>query len=237
MHDNAEPTFVSHAAFDDYADDYEQALNKGVALSGESPDYFAEQRVDYTASWLKELGVGSPLRVADFGCGVGSHTPHFRRSFPEARLLGLDVSAGSINRARALHGEHASFEILNEFERLREHDLVYCNGVFHHIVPEDRLGWAVRVGEMLAPGGYFALWENNPWNPGTRIVMRRIPFDRGAIPLTAAESRSLLVAAGFKIVGTRYRFYFPRVLSALRPVERFGERLPLGAQYCVLARI
>ena len=168
--DSAEPAFASHAAFDDYADNYEQALNKGVALSGESPDYFAEQRVDYTASWLKALGVPPPVQVADFGCGVGSSTPHFRRCFPEARLLGLDVAAGSIKRARDLHGEVASFAILNEFERLREHELVYCNGVFHHIVPDDRLGWAVRVGELLAPGGYFALWENNPWNPGTRIV-------------------------------------------------------------------
>jgi hypothetical protein len=32
---DVEPDFVSHTAFDHYADDYEHALNKGVALSGE----------------------------------------------------------------------------------------------------------------------------------------------------------------------------------------------------------
>ena len=41
------------------------------------------------------------------------------------------------------------------------------------------------VRQGLRPGGVFALWENNPWNPGTRLVMRRIPFDRNAVLLSA----------------------------------------------------
>ena len=228
--------FVSHAAFDEYAGDYEQALNKGVSLSGESPDYFAEKRVEYTALWLHALGTPPLRRVADFGCGVGNSTPHFRQHFPQAELLGLDVSPASIERAREVHGGASKFLLLNDAVGAGELDLVYCNGVFHHIVPRDRGEWAVRVRKMLAPGGYFAVWENNPWNPGTRMVMRRIPFDRDAIPLAAHEARAMLVGAGFEIVGTRFRFYFPAMLSAFRPLERFGERLPLGAQYCVLAR-
>lgn len=228
--------FVSHAAFDEYAGDYEQALNKGVSLSGESPDYFAGKRVEFTARWLNSLGVSARRRIADFGCGVGNSTPHFRRHFPAAELLGLDVSAASIERAREVHGGASKFLLLDEARASEERDLVYCNGVFHHIAPADRREWAVRVGEMLAPQGYFAVWENNPWNPGTRMVMRRIPFDRDAIPLAAHEARAMLVGAGFEIVGTRFCFYFPAQLSALRPLERFGERVPLGAQYCVLAR-
>jgi len=99
----AVPTFVSHATFDEYASDYEQALNKGVSLSGESPAYFAEKRVEYTALWLQELGESAARSITDFGCGVGSSTPHFRRHFPQAELLGLDVSAPSIQRATELH--------------------------------------------------------------------------------------------------------------------------------------
>lgn len=227
--------FVSHAAFDEYAGDYEQALNKGVSLSGESPDYFAEKRVEYTAFWLRALGTPAPRRVADFGCGVGNSTPHFRRHFPQAELLGLDVSAASIGRAREVHGDESKFLLLDEARGAGERELVYCNGVFHHIAPRDRVGWAARVRKMLASGGYFAVWENNPWNPGTRMVMRRIPFDRDAVPLAAGEARAMLVQSGFEIVGTRFRFYFPKMLSAFRPLERFGERVPLGAQYCVLA--
>jgi hypothetical protein len=68
------------------------------------------------------------------------------------------------------------------------------------------------------------------------MVMRRIPFDRDAIPLAAGEARAMLVQSGFEIIGTRFRFYFPKMLSAFRRLERLGEQVPLGAQYCVLAR-
>lgn len=228
--------FVSHSEFDEYASDYENALNKGVSLSGESPAYFASKRVEYTARWLKAMGASERRSVVDFGCGVGNTTPHFRRHFPAAQLLGVDVSAASIERARGLHGNASEFLRLDEARDTRDRDLVYCNGVFHHIPPDDRSKWAARVLEMLSLEGIFALWENNPLNPGTRIVMRRIPFDRDAITLSAGDARGMLKRSGFEIIGTRFRFYFPKVLSSLRPFERFGERVPLGAQYCVLAR-
>lgn len=234
MTEDKDPAFVSHAAFDDFASDYDCALNKGLSLSGEPPDYFASLRVEYTARWLRALGI-SPLSAVDFGCGVGNSTRHFRRHFPKAELLGLDVSAASIERAGKIHGHTASFRQFDEAET-GHHDLVYCNGVFHHIAPRERGEWAVRVRNMLTPGGFFALWENNPWNPGTRMVMRRIPFDRDAIPLSAPAAQRMLVRAGFAIAGTRFRFYFPRILRALRGLERLGERVPLGAQYCVLGR-
>ena len=229
---------IAQAEFDRYATQYDEALEQGISISGESKDYFARGRISWLSAQVSECN--AKIRsVLDYGCGTGTATPHLIDLLQVASVTGTDISPESIRVAATTHQNEtrAQFFQIDQFQPNGQIDLAYCNGVFHHIVPEDRLGWAVRVGEMLAPGGYFALWENNPWNPGTRIVMRRIPFDRDAIPLTAAESRSLLVAAGFKIVGTRYRFYFPRVLSALRPVERFGERLPLGAQYCVLARI
>jgi SAM-dependent methyltransferase len=227
---------IDHAAFDEYADRYEDALNRGLALSGESPDYFAEQRVDHTADWLLAVGAAAPERVADFGCGVGGTLPHLRRCFLDARLLGVDVSPESIARARAAHGDIARFEVVDGQPIGADYDVVYCNGVFHHILPADRGSWVRRILEMLRPGGLFALWENNPWNPGTRWVMRRIPFDRDAIPLPPPEARRMLSSAGFAVVGTHYCFYFPRALRALRPFERLGRRVPLGAQYCVLAR-
>ena len=115
-------------------------------------------------------------------------------------------------------------------------DLVYCNGVFHHIAPARRAGAVAFVVRALRPGGLFAFWENNPWNPGTRLIMRRIPFDRDAVMLTPAAARRLLIDGGLEVVGTDFRFYFPASLRRLRPLEPHLRRLPLGAQYLVLAR-
>jgi SAM-dependent methyltransferase len=113
---------------------------------------------------------------------------------------------------------------------------VYCNGVFHHIEPADRPCALASIHRALMPGGYFAFWENNPWNPGTRLVMHRIPFDRDAKTLSAPQARRLLHGAGFDVISTDFLFLFPRALATLRPLETRLTQLPAGAQYMVLCR-
>jgi hypothetical protein len=51
---------------------------------------------------------------------------------------------------------------------------------------------AKTVSRALKKGGYFAYFESNPWNPGTKMVMGRIPFDRDAIKLSGRESNNFL---------------------------------------------
>ena len=112
----------------------------------------------------------------------------------------------------------------------------YCNGVFHHIEPNHRLRALSHVNRSLISHGYFALWENNPWNPATRWVMHRIPFDRDAQPISAPHARRMLDAAGFDVIRTDYLFLFPRVLAPLRRLEARLAAVPAGAQDLVLCR-
>jgi SAM-dependent methyltransferase len=228
--------FPGDGGFGDSAEDYEHACHRGLALSGESRDYFAAQRIAHTAAWVRGVARAAPRRVADFGCGLGHTTPHLRQRFPAAALLGLDVSEPALAHARERYGGDATFAVVTEHRSAGDQDLVYCNGVFHHIRPAERVKWARLLRDLLAPGGLAAIWDNNPWNPGARWVMSRIPFDRDAITISSREMRQLLIDAGFEVMGTRFHFYFPRFLSWLRPLERLALRIPLGAQYCVLAR-
>lgn len=66
--------------------------------------------------------------------------------------------------------------------------------------------------------------------------MKRVPFDRDAIMLSAPEARRMLSDAGFEIIGTDFLFIFPAFLSAMRFVERPLSKLPIGGQFQVLAR-
>ena len=125
---------------------------------------------------------------------------------------------------------------MNEYKPDATLDLAYCNGVFHHIPLNERLNSAKYIHNALRPGGIFALWENFAMNPGTRYVMSHCVFDKDAITLTPGQSRQLLKSAGFEILRTDFAFIFPRFLKFLRPLEKLLVKLPLGAQYQVLAQ-
>jgi SAM-dependent methyltransferase len=229
----------SGPAFDQFAETYDRALAQGLSLSGENRDYFARARVQLLNQRLFGMAF-SATTVMDFGCGDGSSTSYLLELRGAKEIVGVDVSAASIQRAKERHPiEGLSFRSLEENAKIDEHgrfELVFCNGVFHHIPPNERIGVISLLLNALRPGGVLALWENNPWNPGTRLVMSRIPFDRDAITLSYWESKKLLTAGGFQIVLTDFAFYFPRFLSMLRFTEGLLRKVPLGAQYLVIGR-
>jgi SAM-dependent methyltransferase len=226
---NAAPEFDAHAT------DYERELERGVRLSGESSKFFARQRVEWLRQRILQLGVASGT-LLDFGCGNGSTTPLLLGLPGAQHVIGTDVSGELLDVARREHGSRRATFIDLDQPPAGRIDVAYCNGVFHHIRAGERAGSVAYVHEALRPGGLFAMWENNPWNPGTRMVMSRIPFDRDAEPLTAWKARRLLLDGGFSVIGTDFLFIFPHALRAFRGLERRLVRLPLGAQYVVLAR-
>ena len=220
--------------FDEFVDSYEASCAEGLKLSGESRDYFAQQRIQHTRRLCSSLL--SVRTVVDFGCGLGHATPHLRNAFPGARIVGIDSSRAAVRSARSRYSNAiAEFMSAEEGPQPGSVDVVYSNGTFHHIDPKDRPAEIARVFQWLSVGGLFALWENNPWNPGTRLVMKRIPFDRDARPLSCLTAGKLLNAAGFRVGAVSSHFYFPSWLRSLRPLEPYLERVPLGAQYCVVA--
>lgn len=228
-------TMTPETDFDSCASDYEAELNRGLSVSGEKKDYFARRRVAWCAACLAEER--APKAVLDYGCGTGTALPFLAERFRPATLVGVDVSRESLAAARdELPAGTAELIALDDHRPSADIDLAYCNGVFHHIPLADRAEAVARVRQSLRPGGWFSLWENNPWNPGTRLVMKRIPFDRDAIPLSPPVARRLLAAGGFRVVRTDFLFFFPGPLRRLRWLEPALVRFPLGAQYQVLAQ-
>jgi len=220
--------------FDGFADNYDQALQNGLSLSGERKDFFANGRVNILA---RLLGARPFPRILDYGCGTGSATPYLRAMPNVSTVIGVDISDKSLDRARATYRQpHVEFHHLSALSQLGSFDLAFCNGVFHHIPVSERSAAVNQIYHALKPSGLFAFWENNPWNPGTRWVMSRVSFDRDAILLWPKEARRLLSEAGFEIVLTHFAFIFPKALGFLRFAEWPLRNLPFGAQYMLLAR-
>lgn len=224
---------MSEALFD-LSEHYDEMLRKGVSLSGEDPAFFLYGRVD---DLCKNLPAGfKPARILDFGCGTGESSAYLAKVFPGSTILGVDTAVPAIELAERRHGNaNIKFDTLQAIPAQSTFDLCYVNGVFHHIVPAERADAVKSIFNSMNPGGYFALFENNPWNPGTRMVMKRIPFDRDAITLSYVETQNMLQKGGFKLArSTRFLFYFPKALGFLRPFESALTGLPMGAQYYVL---
>lgn len=224
------------ARFDSYAEGYDSALNRALAASGEEKDFYARGRVQFLAESLERVGE-RPGRMMDYACGIGSTTPLFLGLLGVSHVIGLDVSSRALEVATRTYGStRATFLRPDEYRPAGDLDLVYCNGAFHHIPVMERGAVVAYMARVLRPGGVLALWENNPFNPGTRFIMSRCEFDADAVLASPAGLRRLLVKSGFRIERTDFLFVFPRLLGWLRPLEKALSRLPFGGQYQVLAR-
>jgi ubiquinone/menaquinone biosynthesis C-methylase UbiE len=224
------------ARFDACAASYDAALQRGLSMSGESKDYFIRGRIEWLSKRLQQHAC-RPRHVLDYGCGTGATAPALVEDLGAASVTGVDVSSDSIDIARKHYADgNVRFTTMDQWQPAGEYDLAYCNGVFHHIEPALRRRALADISRALSPRGYFAFCENNPWNPGTRLVMSRISFDRDANMLSARHARKLLAGAGFEIITTDFLFFFPRALAILRPLEPGLTRVPVGGQYMVLCR-
>lgn len=221
--------------FNGYAKSYDEDLQKALSISGEDKNYFALGRMRWLAEWMGHANLQAES-ILDFGCGTGSATPFIHQFLKPRRVVGVDVSSESLRIAGDSFGATGSrFEIIDQ-PHFEAFDVAFCNGVFHHIPPGERQASLAYVFHSLRPGGVFALFENNPWNPATCYVMSRCAFDRDAITLPPPETHQRMKDAGFQIQATRYLFIFPAFLKALRFLETPLARMPLGTQYVVIGK-
>lgn len=223
--------------FDNYAASYKQELSPWMAISGESIEYYAYSRIKWVAEQFKKQE-HKPRRILDFGCGVGIATPFFLEFFgKDCRITSVDVSSESLKIARSKFGsENVSFHTPDDYASEEKNDLVYCNGVFHHIPLDEREAAVNFIYNSLRQGGFFALWENNPWNPIVRFNMKHAEIDRNAVPVTSPQAKRMVASTGFKLLRINYYFIFPRFLKFLRLLEPLVSQFPIGAQYIVFSQ-
>lgn len=226
------------AEFDKFALEYDAIHADNIKLSGEDPEYFARYKIDDLRRRWDAAGRAEPASILDFGTGIGNSLPHLAKSFPGARLVGLDVSRNSLDVAdRRFPGvaELVRYDgVAAPFED-ETFDLIFSACVFHHIDAAEHGQIFAELRRLLKPGGQMVIFEHNPLNPATRHIVATCPFDENAVLIRAAQLQRTQLQAGFSAVKVAYTAFFPGALRLLRPLEPFLETCPLGAQYCTLA--
>jgi len=191
--------------------------------------YFAEYKIALTASHLESKKVE---RILDFGCGAGRSLSYIRDYFASAELWGYDLSSKSLEVAAQ---RMPTAQLFSDWNALPSghFDLIIAANVFHHIPLKKRVVALKKCYDALNQGGQLFLFEYNPYNPATRWIFEKCPFDVNAEMLSLKETIRLVQQTHFHIVQFGYTLFSPRPLAFLRKLESLLEWLPLGAQYYV----
>ena len=226
---------MDSAEFDRFADEYDAQHRANIAITGESPDYFAAYKIAEFARFSPDRQVG-PLRILDFGSGIGNALPFFRQYFPGARLTCADPSSRSIAMSRRRFPGPEEYSIIEGGEIQRDaasFDMAFSACVFHHIPSLEHTHWLAELFRVTRPGGLLTIFEHNPLNPLTVRAVNTCPFDENAILIRAKTLLRSLGGAGWASPLLRYHVFFPRALAKLRPLEKHLSWVPFGAQYSV----
>lgn len=150
----------------------------------ESDDY---EQHKYRAT-LEQVPDRPYERILDVGCSEGVFTRLVAERYPEAEVIGMDISARALERARARCG-HLNPRVgftradLLTHSRMPRFDLVFCAETLYYLGRDDRLRLAsTRLGGLLAPSG--VLIAVHPWPESRRLHAH---LDTGAAITKIAE--------------------------------------------------
>ena len=199
----------------------ERGFNQIFAPVGSTP-FRANRRYDWFIAEARRIGAS---RILELGCGTGEASAHVAAGI-EAEVVAVDISEAFLERARATHVlPNLRFEKLDlltgDIGRLGRFDLVFGNGILHHLVL--RLNDVLRALHALAaPGGGLAFIEPNFLNPycafifGTGVGRRFAKLEPDEMAFTPGQLRRALSTAGWRDVAVATRdFLLPGLPTGL----------------------
>ena len=222
--------------FDRFRDSYASEMERAISFAGAEHEAYTVAKVNDMLSRARtRFGDIDTLRVLDVGCGVGVTDAVLGGHF--GSLHGVDVSAPMIERARAANptASYQTYDGTRLPYRDGEMDIAFAICVFHHVDVDARAALLAEMARVVRPGGLVLVYEHNPYNPLTRLVVSRCAFDEGVTLVRPSDAKEWCRAAGLADSSVRYLIFFPWRLRVLLRVERGIGRVPLGAQYVIAA--
>jgi len=227
------PTFD----YDVILDTYERDLASAVGFSGRSLDFFVRAKARVIADVCRRrLAPTAQLSALDVGCGIGLVDEALAGAF--GNLTGTDVTPGVLEKA-AERNPDVRYE-LSDGERLpfedRWFDVAFSATVIQVVPRPEQPAFAAELRRVVRPGGLVIVYEHNPLNPATRLVVRRCSYGHDATMLGQRRLVRVLEGAGLVTDERGYVLVTPWESRAALAVERVLRRVPLGAQHYVAAR-
>ncbi len=170
-------------------------------------------------------------RLLDVGCGIGLTDALLADRVGE--LHGIDISQKSLETARE-NVPNASYKHFDgkviPFDD-DSFDCIIAICVMHHVPPAQLPAFCAEMVRVLKDDGMIFVLEHNPFNPATRMVVARCPFDEDAVLLSRGQVHALFAGARAERAGGGYIIFSPVRHHVIDRLESSLSWLPLGAQY------
>lgn len=201
-------------------------LNGGAATSYDPiTQYVLLPNEKWVRQGLIDSIQGQPRRILDLGCGTGSTTLMLKEAFPQAQVIGLDLSPYMLvmadHKAKAVgldiqwhHGkaEETGFPDAS-------FDLVTASLLFHETPPSVTKAILRECFRLLTTGGEVLILDGN------QKTIRQVDwltevFEEPYIKAYAAGNLDAWMgAAGFEAVQTKDVFWVQQVTQGMKPIR------------------
>jgi len=200
-------------------------LNAGAATSYDPiTQYVLPPNETWVRKCLIEAIGGKPRRILDLGCGTGSTTLMLKQAFPQAEVIGLDLSPYMLVMAdykakqaglniQWLHGKAEETNFANGY-----FDLVTASLLFHETPPTISKAILRECFRILTPGGEVVILDGNQKTLRQADWLTDV-FEEPYIKEYAADSvDAWMGAANFQAVQTNDVFLVQQVTKGIKPI-------------------
>ncbi len=200
-------------------------LNSGAAVSY---DAITQYVLPPNESWIRQALIDAvqvkPRRILDLGCGTGSTTLMLKQAFPDAEVIGLDLSPYMLLRSFhksqsvGLNIEWQQGNAENTSFPDASFDLVTASLLFHETPIAATQAILHECFRLLVPGGQVLILDGNQKTLRQLEWLNNI-FEEPYIQEYANDSTDASMgAAGFAAVRTEDVWFISQLTSAIKPI-------------------
>lgn len=201
-------------------------LNPGAAVSYDAVTQYA---LPPNETWIRQALIDrvnvKPRRILDLGCGTGSTTIMLKQAFPDAEVIGLDLSPYMLLRSfhksesAGLNIEWQQGNAENTKFADASFDLVTASLLFHETPATVTQNILHECFRLLVAGGQVLILDGNQKTLRQTEWLNNI-FEEPYIHEYAADSTDAKMGtAGFATVRTEDVWLISQLTSGIKPIS------------------
>ncbi|MEM7725529.1 MAG: methyltransferase domain-containing protein [Cyanobacteria bacterium P01_A01_bin.45] len=201
-------------------------LNSGSAVSY---DAITQYVTPPNETWVRqelidEIKIAQPRRILDLGCGTGSTTLMLKQAFPQAEVIGLDLSPYMLVRASHKAAEsntdiawrHGNAEKTGFQEA--SFDVVTATLLFHETPVEVSESVLKEAFRLLVPGGQVLILDGNQKRLREQTWLSDIFEEPYIREYGKGSVDAVMGVAGFKEVRTEDIWFVHQLTNGVKPL-------------------